>query len=70
VAGAFYDARLIDKVSFFMAPLVIGGQTAPVAIGGQGALLLSKAMRLKNVEIQQHGEDLEITGYPQFEEKV
>jgi diaminohydroxyphosphoribosylaminopyrimidine deaminase / 5-amino-6-(5-phosphoribosylamino)uracil reductase len=70
VAGAFYDARLIDKISFFMAPLVIGGQTAPVAIGGQGALLLSKAMRLKNVEIQQHGEDLEITGYPQFEEKV
>jgi diaminohydroxyphosphoribosylaminopyrimidine deaminase / 5-amino-6-(5-phosphoribosylamino)uracil reductase len=68
VAGGFYDARLIDKVSFFFAPLVIGGTEAPAAIGGQGASALSNAMSLKNVEIKQHEEDLEITGYPQFGE--
>jgi diaminohydroxyphosphoribosylaminopyrimidine deaminase / 5-amino-6-(5-phosphoribosylamino)uracil reductase len=64
IAGAFYDANLIDKVSFFVAPIIIGGRDAPAAIGGQGAQDLSSAMRLKNVEIKRHGEDFEITGYP------
>jgi diaminohydroxyphosphoribosylaminopyrimidine deaminase/5-amino-6-(5-phosphoribosylamino)uracil reductase len=64
LAGAFYDAKLIDKVSFFIAPIVIGGKDAPTAIGGKGAQLLSTAMRLRDVEITEHGEDFEITGYP------
>jgi diaminohydroxyphosphoribosylaminopyrimidine deaminase/5-amino-6-(5-phosphoribosylamino)uracil reductase len=67
VAGSFYDAKLIDKVTFFIAPLVIGGKDAPTAIGGQGAQQLSSAMRLKDVEITNYGEDLEITGYPNRE---
>ena len=68
LAGAFYDAKLIDKVSFFIAPIVIGGKDAPTAIGGQGSTLLSTAMRLQNVEITRHGEDYEITGYPRSNE--
>lgn len=68
VAGAFYDAKLIDKLSFFIAPIVIGGKDAPVAIGGRGSHLLSAAMRLKDPEILRHGDDLEITGYPSYAE--
>ncbi len=68
LAGAFYDAKLIDKVSFFIAPIVIGGKDAPTAIGGQGSQLLSTAMRLRDVEITKHGEDVEITGYPRRDE--
>ncbi len=64
VAGAFYDAQLIDKVSFFIAPIIIGGKDAPLAIGGKGAKSLENAMWLENVEIKRHGEDLEVTGYP------
>lgn len=64
VAGAFYDAKLIDKISFFIAPVVIGGEDAPPAIGGQGASRLSGAMRLERLETTKHGEDLEVTGYP------
>jgi diaminohydroxyphosphoribosylaminopyrimidine deaminase/5-amino-6-(5-phosphoribosylamino)uracil reductase len=64
IAGAFYDAGLIDKITFFIAPIVIGGKDAPTAIGGLGAPRLSSAMRLNDVQITQHGEDLEITGYP------
>ncbi len=66
VAGAFCDAKLIDKLTFIVAPLVIGGHNAPMAIGGQGAQVLASAMRLKNVEIKLHGEDFEVTGYPQI----
>ncbi len=66
IAGAFYDAALIDKISFFVAPIVIGGKDATSAIGGQGAQQLSSAMRLENVENTPRGKDLEITGYPNW----
>ncbi|MEJ7862433.1 MAG: bifunctional diaminohydroxyphosphoribosylaminopyrimidine deaminase/5-amino-6-(5-phosphoribosylamino)uracil reductase RibD [Pyrinomonadaceae bacterium] len=70
IAGAFFDAKLIDKVSFFIAPVIIGGRDAPTAIGGQGARQLSSAMRLSRVEIVKHDEDLEICGYPKWNEQV
>ena len=64
VAGAFCDAKLVDKLTFIVAPIVIGGHTAPIAIGGNGALSLENAMRLKNLDIIKHGSDYEFTGYP------
>lgn len=68
VAGSFYDAKLIDKLSFFIAPIVIGGRDAPVAIGGRGSNLLATAMRLRDTELSRHDDDLEITGYPVYPE--
>jgi diaminohydroxyphosphoribosylaminopyrimidine deaminase/5-amino-6-(5-phosphoribosylamino)uracil reductase len=64
LAGDFIDAGLVDKVTFFVAPLIIGGRAAPSAIGGLGAAKMAEALRLSDVEITQRGEDLEITGYP------
>ena len=63
VAGRFLDAGLVEKVSFFIAPLIIGGHDARAAIGGTGAQLVADATRLRDVEIKHHGEDVEITGY-------
>jgi diaminohydroxyphosphoribosylaminopyrimidine deaminase/5-amino-6-(5-phosphoribosylamino)uracil reductase len=62
VAGAFLDAGLIDRVSFFIAPIIIGGRDAPVAIGGTGAQRITDAADLDEVEIIRHGRDLEVTG--------
>jgi diaminohydroxyphosphoribosylaminopyrimidine deaminase/5-amino-6-(5-phosphoribosylamino)uracil reductase len=64
VAGAFIDAGLVNKISFFIAPLIIGGCDAPAAIGGTGAERINDAVKLRDVEIKQHGRDVEITGYP------
>lgn len=64
VAGLLVDARLIDKVTFFVAPLIIGGRDARTAIAGEGAARLADALRLRDVEITRRGDDLEITGYP------
>jgi diaminohydroxyphosphoribosylaminopyrimidine deaminase/5-amino-6-(5-phosphoribosylamino)uracil reductase len=64
VAGHFLDAGLVNKVSFFIAPLIIGGREAPAAVGGQGAETLGAALELKDVEITQRGQDIEVTGYP------
>lgn len=65
IAGAFCDVRLVDKLTFIVAPIVIGGKDAPVAIGGNGADSLENAMRLRDLEIIKHGSDFEFTGYPQ-----
>lgn len=64
VAGAFVDARLVDKVTFICSPIVIGGAKAPPAIGGAGASDLSGALRLGDIQITRHDDDIEITGYP------
>jgi diaminohydroxyphosphoribosylaminopyrimidine deaminase/5-amino-6-(5-phosphoribosylamino)uracil reductase len=63
VAGAFLDAGLVNKASFFLAPLIIGGRDAPNAIAGAGPELLADAVRLSGATITQHGPDVEITGY-------
>jgi diaminohydroxyphosphoribosylaminopyrimidine deaminase/5-amino-6-(5-phosphoribosylamino)uracil reductase len=63
VAGAFCDARLVDKVSFIVAPRIIGGSEAPHAIGGKGAAAIGDALTLKQLSINHLGDDIEITGY-------
>lgn len=65
VAGRFLEAGLVDKATFFIAPLVIGGTDAKPAVGGAGAARLADATRLAEVEHTRHGDDLEITGYPE-----
>lgn len=65
VAGAFVNAGLVDKMSFFLAPLVIGCKEAPASISGLGPDRLIDALRLEDVEIKRHEDDIEITGYPQ-----
>ena len=64
IAGSFCDARLVDKVTFIAAPLIIGGREAPNAIGGAGASDLSEALRLTDVRTTALGDDIEITAYP------
>lgn len=64
IAGAFCDARLVDKLTFIVAPLVIGGHSAPFAVGGNGADSLENALQLQNIQVIKHGNDYEFTGYP------
>ncbi len=64
VAGKLLDVGLVNKVSFFIAPMIIGGRQAPTAVGGDGAETLANALELWDVEITQRGRDIEVTGYP------
>jgi diaminohydroxyphosphoribosylaminopyrimidine deaminase/5-amino-6-(5-phosphoribosylamino)uracil reductase len=66
IAAAFLEARVVDKVSFFLAPVIIGGQSAPGAVGGGGASRLLDAVRLTDVSFAQFGSDFEFTGYPRY----
>lgn len=64
VAGNLLEAGLIDKVTLFVGPILIGGREAPNAIGGRGAERIADALQFENVAVVQRGADLEITGYP------
>ncbi|MCK5585946.1 bifunctional diaminohydroxyphosphoribosylaminopyrimidine deaminase/5-amino-6-(5-phosphoribosylamino)uracil reductase RibD, partial [Candidatus Bipolaricaulota bacterium] len=63
IAAAFLEAGAVDKVSFFYAPILIGGREAVPGIGGSGVERVADAPRLKRVEVQRLGEDLYLTGY-------
>jgi diaminohydroxyphosphoribosylaminopyrimidine deaminase / 5-amino-6-(5-phosphoribosylamino)uracil reductase len=62
--GAAFDARLVDRVHFYLAPLLCGG---PDVIGGRGAGGTAASPVLKNVAWRRIGRDLRLTadvGYP------
>ncbi len=61
LAGAFVDAGLVDRVAYFVAPLLVGGRSAPTPVGGVGRSL-TRAVRLERVEAARVGEDWLIEG--------
>jgi len=64
VAAEFLEAGLVNKVTFFIAPKIIGGTSAPSAIGGAGIERMSDALELERINVIQRGKDIEVTGYP------
>jgi diaminohydroxyphosphoribosylaminopyrimidine deaminase/5-amino-6-(5-phosphoribosylamino)uracil reductase len=64
VAGQFIDAGLVNKLTFLIAPKIIGGVTAPSAIGGSGIAMMSEALELERITTIKRGNDIEVTGYP------
>ena len=64
VAGEFIDARLVNKITFFIAPKIIGGTEAPSAIGGRGIETMADALELERISVTRRGDDIEVTGYP------
>jgi diaminohydroxyphosphoribosylaminopyrimidine deaminase / 5-amino-6-(5-phosphoribosylamino)uracil reductase len=64
IAGEFIDAGLVNKVTFLIAPKIIGGVTAPSAVGGTGVAAMSEALELARVTVIKRGNDIEVTGYP------
>ncbi len=63
IHASFLEARLVDKVIWFIAPRIIGGRQAPGPVGGEGPARLVDAIRLKDVSLSRYGEDLCVEGY-------
>lgn len=55
---------LVNKVCFFVAPLIFGGRDAPSPVGGAGVEAIADAWRVEMVEISHFDDDLLVTGYP------
>jgi len=63
--GSFFDAGLVDRVQAVVAPLIIGGAEAPLAVAGRGVERMADALRLQNVTIRALGADTMIQGFLQ-----
>jgi diaminohydroxyphosphoribosylaminopyrimidine deaminase/5-amino-6-(5-phosphoribosylamino)uracil reductase len=64
--GSFFDQQLVDKVTAVIAPMIIGAGDAPAAVVGRGAQVMGQATRLLDVTVERLGDDILVTGYPDW----
>ncbi len=57
VLGSFCDARALDEVHVFVAPLLLGGAESVSALAGKGADSISAGLKLENWDIEAIGGD-------------
>lgn len=60
--GSFLDAKVVDKVYAFYAPILIGGEKA-ISISGKGAPTISQSLHLKNISLKKFADNFLVTGY-------
>ncbi len=60
-AGAL-KAGIVDKIVFFVAPIIIGGRDARGAVGGEGIEKIRQAYKIKNLTVVPVGNDLMLEG--------
>ncbi len=59
--AGFLEAGLVDRVAVFVAPMLLGGQSAPTPVGGAGRGL-KEAFRLVGMSVKPVGADLLVEG--------
>ncbi|MFH1779479.1 MAG: bifunctional diaminohydroxyphosphoribosylaminopyrimidine deaminase/5-amino-6-(5-phosphoribosylamino)uracil reductase RibD [Candidatus Omnitrophota bacterium] len=62
IASAF-EAKVVDRTLFFVAPKIIGGREAPTSVEGIGVNKVSKAIKLKDIRFERMGDDFLVEGY-------
>lgn len=60
--GSLFDAKLVDRVLFFIAPKIIGGEDAINSVGARGVKNVADSFRLKDVDIKKFDDDILIAG--------
>lgn len=60
--GHLFDLEFIDETVVFVAPKIVGGKEAVVAVGGVGRELMKKAATLRGKKIEIVGPDMMISG--------
>ena len=61
--GSLFDRGLVDKVIAVIAPIIIGGQKAKIAVSGQGVDRMINSRKLERVSVERLSPDLIISGY-------
>lgn len=62
VLGAFFDAGSIDRVCVYVAPVIVGGDTAASPVGGHGVVTMPAAWNIVDRRVTTLGGDLLIEG--------
>ncbi len=62
VLGSFFDVHLVNRVCWFLSPIILGSSRSRVAVAGIGASRLDQATRLQDATIEKVGNSWLITG--------
>lgn len=52
------EEKVVDRLALFVAPVIIGGDSAPGPVGGEGAALVRKALACTDMTVRSVGPDL------------
>jgi len=63
VLGSALSAGIVDKVAFFYAPKILGGDDGIPICSGPGPELMSQSIPLNHINIQRFDDDIMIEGY-------
>lgn len=63
IHGSFLEENLVNKVYAYIAPKLVGGETAKTPVGGKGFEKMGDARMLKNIQVEQLGDDILVSGY-------
>ncbi len=63
VNASALNEKIADKVVWFIAPKIIGGNSAPGVVGGKGVKNLNQAFLLKDLNFSPLGNDWMVEGY-------
>lgn len=65
-SSALITEKIVDKVLFFFAPKIIGGESAPSMVGGAGILKMADSILLDIVQLKRMGPDFFIEAVPRY----
>ena len=68
INAAAFASRIVSKVYAYVGRVIIGREKAPGPVGGEGAKAMAGAVRLRDTCVDAVGEDICITGYPEYPE--
>lgn len=66
INASFFERRLVDKVTLYIAPKLIGGRNAPSFLEGNGIERMGDAVMLADFVFEPIGPDIRVTGYPSY----
>lgn len=58
-----FEAGIVDKVWFFIAPKIVGGRDAITPVEGEGVATMDESIRLTKMTVRVVGEDLLVEAY-------
>ena len=63
INASFLENDLVNKILFFIAPKIIGGEEALTPVEGEGIERIKHTTKLKNISIKRFREDMLVEGY-------
>lgn len=63
ISASAISEGIVDKILFFIAPMIIGGVDAVPSVGGKSPHLPEDAVKIKHLQARWFGEDILLEGY-------